>query len=83
MRWKRPYPYDNDPTVRLGQMIGDALVVLCSACRIWVKSRRNALQRKVLTPTHCQIDPRYQSFFLQTAERFLRQPRKRSYSGSS
>ena len=28
MPWKRPYPYDSDPTVRLGQMIGDVLFAI-------------------------------------------------------
>jgi hypothetical protein len=35
MRWQRPYPYDNDPTVRLGQMIGDALVAIFVVYMVW------------------------------------------------
>jgi hypothetical protein len=35
MRWKRPYPYENDPTVRLGQMIGDALFAILVIFMVW------------------------------------------------
>ena len=35
MRWNRPYPYDNDPTVRLGQMIGDAFVAIFLVYMVW------------------------------------------------
>ena len=35
MPWKRPYPYDSDPTVRLGQMIGDALFALLVIYFVW------------------------------------------------
>ena len=35
MPWKRPYPYDSDPTVRLGQMIGDALFAILVIYFVW------------------------------------------------
>jgi hypothetical protein len=35
MPWKRPYPYDSDPTVRLGQMIGDALFAILVIYMVW------------------------------------------------
>ena len=35
MRWNRPYPYENDPTVRLGQMIGDAFVAIFVVYMVW------------------------------------------------
>jgi hypothetical protein len=35
MRWQRPYPYDNDPIVRLGQMIGDASVAIFLVYMVW------------------------------------------------
>jgi hypothetical protein len=35
MPWKRPYPYDSDPTVRLGQMIGDALFAILVVYFVW------------------------------------------------
>jgi hypothetical protein len=35
MRWNRPYPYDNDPTVRLGQMTGDAFVAIFVVYMVW------------------------------------------------
>jgi hypothetical protein len=35
MRWNRPYPYDNDPTVRLGQMIGDVLFAILVVYMVW------------------------------------------------
>ena len=35
MRWKRPYPYENDPTVRLGQQIGDVLFAILVIYMVW------------------------------------------------
>ena len=35
MLWQRPYPYDNDPTIRLGQMIGDALTAIFVVYMVW------------------------------------------------
>jgi hypothetical protein len=35
MPWTRPYPYDKDPTIRLGQMIGDAFVVIWIVYMVW------------------------------------------------
>ena len=35
MRWKRPYPYEDDPTVRLGQQIGDAFVAIFVIYMVW------------------------------------------------
>jgi hypothetical protein len=35
MRWKRPYPYEDDPTVRLGQQIGDVLFALLVIYMVW------------------------------------------------
>ena len=35
MGWKRPYPYEDDPTVRLGQMIGDALFAILVIYMVW------------------------------------------------
>jgi hypothetical protein len=35
MRWKRPYPYENDSTVRLGQQIGDVLFAILVIYMVW------------------------------------------------
>ena len=35
MSWRRPYQYDSDPTVRLGQMIGDALFAILVIYMVW------------------------------------------------
>ena len=35
MRWKHPFPYDADPTVRLGQQIGDAIFALLLIYFVW------------------------------------------------
>lgn len=35
MRWKHPFPYDTDPSVRLGQQIGDVLFALLVIYFVW------------------------------------------------
>jgi hypothetical protein len=35
MPWTRPYPYDKDPTIRLGQMIGDGLTAIFVVYMVW------------------------------------------------
>ena len=35
MRWKHPFPYDSDPTVRLGQQIGDVLFAIFAVFMVW------------------------------------------------
>jgi hypothetical protein len=35
MRLKHPFPYDSDPTVRLGQQIGDAIFLILLILFVW------------------------------------------------
>jgi hypothetical protein len=35
MRLRHPFPYDTDPSVRLGQQIGDALFVIIFIFMVW------------------------------------------------
>jgi len=43
MPWKRPYPYDSDPTVRLGQMVGDALFAILVVWGLFLPLLQNLL----------------------------------------
>ena len=35
MRLKHPFPYDTDPSVRLGQQIGDVLFAILVIYMVW------------------------------------------------